>query len=314
MAVPGIALLSTSYTATVGGMAVHAVGHVHQDGLATVVVNLGPESQPCGDLDNDGLAGITLYRSRKIDRVPGAWPSSEDFQMGVTQPGWRAPIRAGDRIAQFGLYANRDHAAYQAMTFGAMHVDESANPLPRGGPCTLANTGPVLADGAAGDPTWTVENRAWVGNPLPVCGEGIGPACDEPAQVPQGSLYLQEVLISGFSFLPGDQHLAGDLGAPPKISRFAQLRFVNADAGAVVRHTVTSCAWPCNGPYRANYPLPDGLFDSDRLGNVDVFDGGSVPPDPQDDAVWRTPHDLDPGLYSYYCRLHPTMRGWFEVV
>jgi hypothetical protein len=313
--VPGIQVINTSFVAPRDATLVHAGGHVHQGGMETVVVNLGSATAPCGDLDGDGLDGITLYRSRKFDRVPGSFPASEDFQMGVTKPGYRAPIRAGDRIGQYGIYANRDFASYQAMTFSAAHLDEEQSPGARTGPCTLANTAPWLIAGAPGeDPTETVPNRPWTGDPLPVCGDGLGPACDGPVEVPADGLYVTKVAIAGFSFVPGDQHLAGPLGAPPKIPKWGAVQFANADAGAVVRHTVTSCAWPCNGPYRANYPMPDGLFDSDRLGNFDYFDSGSIPPESEDDPVWRVPVGMERGLYSYFCRLHPSMRGWFEVV
>jgi hypothetical protein len=31
-------------------------------------------------------------------------------------------------------------------------------------------------------------------------------------------------------------------------------------------------------------------------------------------AAWKTPKDLKAGLYTYYCRIHPFMRGAFRVV
>ncbi|HEV8360914.1 MAG TPA: hypothetical protein VGR28_10710, partial [Candidatus Thermoplasmatota archaeon] len=72
------------FTADRDGTLVHAAGHVHTNGLRTVIVNLGSTSEPCGDLDADGFPGITLLRSDKFDRVAAAAPHSEDFQMGVT--------------------------------------------------------------------------------------------------------------------------------------------------------------------------------------------------------------------------------------
>ncbi len=32
------------------------------------------------------------------------------------------------------------------------------------------------------------------------------------------------------------------------------------------------------------------------------------------DAVYRTPKNLRPGTYTYFCRVHPFMRGAFRVV
>jgi plastocyanin len=56
----------------------------------------------------------------------------------------------------------------------------------------------------------------------------------------------------------------------------------------------------------ANYPLADGRWDSVTLG-YDPIDGGSPNP------VSSTPKDLAPGVYTYFCRIHPWMRGVFKV-
>jgi plastocyanin len=31
-------------------------------------------------------------------------------------------------------------------------------------------------------------------------------------------------------------------------------------------------------------------------------------------TTWRTPSNLTPGTYTYFCRIHPFMRGSFRVV
>ena len=38
------------------------------------------------------------------------------------------------------------------------------------------------------------------------------------------------------------------------------LTFINDDQAANIRHSVTTCAWPCNGKYVGNYPLADGAW------------------------------------------------------
>jgi plastocyanin len=30
-------------------------------------------------------------------------------------------------------------------------------------------------------------------------------------------------------------------------------------------------------------------------------------------VTWKTPRDLGPGTYTYFCRVHPFMRGAFRV-
>jgi hypothetical protein len=303
-------ILDLTWVADANATAIHAAGHVHPNGLATVLVNLGPAGSGCeADLDADGFPGTTLLRSDKLDRVPGVH-ASEEYQMGVTQPGWRAPVRLGDRISQLGLYANRDAATYGAMTFVAFHYDRAQAPPPRTGPC---DTAPVLLAGG-GDPAAGVPNRAFQGAPMPVCGVPGQPACDRPWTDRGPGLEVPAVTIADFTYAPGDQHLVGQLGAPARVHEGQALQFVNLDGAAVVRHSVTSCRWPCNGPYVANYPVADGTFDSGLMGNVDLSDRGSVPPDEGDDVLWASPAGLAAGMYSYYCRIHPWMRGAFEVV
>ena len=53
--------------------------------------------------------------------------------------------------------------------------------------------------------------------------------------------------------------------------------------------------------------LADGrvAFDSGQLGT-----GG--PPTVERDT-WSTPKNLKPGTYTYFCRIHPFMRGAFRV-
>ena len=54
---------------------------------------------------------------------------------------------------------------------------------------------------------------------------------------------------------------------------------------------------------------PD-TFDSGQLGfNYAGFGAPAVERD-----TWTTPKDLKPGTYSYFCRVHPFMRGSFRVV
>lgn len=305
--------LGRRFTAAFDGTLVVSAGHIHPNGRDIVVANLGPSDKPCGDLDRDGWPGITLYRSTKFDRTPAAQPFSEDFQMGVTKPGFRAPLRAGDRITQWALYMNEDYATYQAMGYVGLFIDRAEAPAPRGGEgCTLANTAPRLLDEPLGDPTQSVMNRPWEGEPLPLCGPGLGPGCEGPEAAEPPGMEARQVHIAGFLYVPGDMGLGGELGAPPRVAQGTRLRFVNEDVGMVVRHTVTSCAWPCNGAYWANYPNGDGRFHSGFIGNLDSLNGGLRMPDML--PYWDAPATLALGKYAYYCQTHPWMRGAFEVV
>ncbi|HEY7876426.1 MAG TPA: hypothetical protein VIG64_15030 [Actinomycetota bacterium] len=77
------------------GTVVAAAGHMHPGGKEVVVSNLGRAGDPCPD-DGDEFPGVTAVRSRNIPR--GGVFGSEEFQMGVTQDGWRMYVRKGDRL------------------------------------------------------------------------------------------------------------------------------------------------------------------------------------------------------------------------
>ncbi len=318
--------LGRFFTAPQAGTLVGGAGHLHPNGREVIVANLGPEGSACeADLDGDGFPGVTLFRSHKIDQVPGAFPASEEYQMGATKHGFRAPIREGDRITQLAVYANDHYASYGAMSFAGLYIDRAQAPAARDGPCTLDNTGPVLLEGdpVGGSPIETTWNRNWDYD-APHCGVDGYPECEREHTDTRQSVAAAAVHIAGFYYLPGDRTLSGDLGAPVKVTKGQKLTFVNEDAAIGVRHTVTGCAWPCNGKYVANYPHPDGLFDSGKMGNADPIDNGGVVADPNSPLgyalapdmmpVWELDtDDLEKGMYSYFCRIHPWMRGSIEV-
>jgi plastocyanin len=276
-------------------------------GREVVIANLGPAGSGCeADVDGDGYPGTTIFRSAKLEHVPAAFPKSEDYQMAATKFGWRAPVHRGDRITQFGVYSNKDHASYEAMSFTGLYVDKEQVP-PAATGCNQASYGSYLIDDPLGDPKVGVLNHEWDAEPDRLCGPGLGPDCETDLDPTYSAIDTDTVQIAAFLYTPGD------IGTRmiPRVKQGTSLRFVNADTAMMVRHTVTSCPWPCNGSYYANYPLPDGRFDSGKLGNLDYIDGGIT----GDDAVpvWDTPTNLAPGTYSYYCRIHPWMRGAFEV-
>ncbi len=324
--------LGRMFTASADGTAIAAAGHLHPNGREVVVANLGPEGSACeADLDQDGLPGVTLLRSTKMEANEHAWPHSEDYQMGATKHGWRAPVRAGDRITQFAVYDNDDYASYEAMSFVGLYVDREQAPAPRGDAgCTLENTQATLLplDPWGGDPTETVVNRATHEeghNHGGYCGIEGSPPCDTEVADPGPGLAVPVVTIEHFAYTPGDRSLPGQAGLPVQVAKGSTLTFVNADMASTVRHTVTSCQWPCNGPYVANYPQPDGVFDSGKLGNFDPIDGGLYVSEggpvagyglaEETDPVFQLDTSgLEPGLHSFYCRVHPWMRGSLQVV
>ena len=296
------------WTSTVDGVMIGTGGHLHPGGTRVYVENYGSAANPCPST-GEGYGGTDLLLSDAIFNNDVLY--SEDFQMEVTRPQWRAPIRKGDRIRLSGTYAVANNAWYTVMTHEGIYVDERQSPdsIDPDRDCS-----PILMNGTPGDPADGIPSRPWSHESHDTfCerpGEDYGnvPECEPPfTENPEEGIETNTIAIANFLYLPGDRGLEGRLGAAPTVKKGTGLTFVNADQPAGIRHTVTTCEWPCNGRYVANYPWPDGTWDSKTMG-YDVVDGGQQNPT----SVLDT-NSLDPGKYAYFCRIHPWMRGAFEI-
>ena len=134
----------------------------------------------------------------------------------------------------------------------------------------------------------------------------------------------------GFTYGDADMGVIPTTGIP--LVKLGQpLKLFSWDAAAKIYHTYTRCKEPCSGPTGINYPLADGGtgkpndemdFDSSEIGYGLLFEpaksqiGGSESYDAQwlqDGLYWEfTPTQT--GTFSFYCRVHPGMRGAFKVV
>jgi plastocyanin len=289
------------WTSPINGTLIGMGAHLHPGGLSATIENYGSKERPCPD-SGGGYGGAVLLKSDALWRHDARF--SEDFQMEVTHPAWRAPIHKGDRLRISGTYENRHHAWYEVMTHAGLYVDKKQPPTGR---CKPYLVGRAAKRRRPIDPTHGVPNRPWGHENDTVCGKRFDRPCERPAKPYHPGIRTDEVTIANFTYQPGDLSLSGQLGDPVQVEKGTSLRFVNADQALGIRHTVTTCRWPCNGPYVANYPLADGVWDSGTLG-YDPISGGSPSP------VATTPANLPVGKYAYFCRIHPWMRGAFEVV
>ena len=116
--------------------------------------------------------------------------------------------------------------------------------------------------------------------------------------------------ITDFLYGQGDLLRGGAASRPPQVAPGQSLTFVNRDAARTIFHTITACRAPCNRTTGIAYPLADGPVD---------FDSGELGFGPQgftaaaNRDTWSTPTTLGPGTYTYFCRIHPFMRGSFRV-
>ena len=121
-----------------------------------------------------------------------------------------------------------------------------------------------------------------------------------------------EVKIKDFQFQPGDLGQMFTKARVPIVAQGTSLAFVNQDDPGVEWHSITTCRAPCNRQTGISYPLANGpagtQFDSGQLG----FGLPGASPAAQR-TTWQTPTDLSQGTYTYFCRIHPFMRGAFRV-
>jgi plastocyanin len=135
-------------------------------------------------------------------------------------------------------------------------------------------------------------------------------------RVPNGGITIDGFVYSlgGYSARTG---FPGKLMRPPVIRRGQSVTFTSADAlfgtpdTAQAWHTITSCRAPCNRGSGIGFPLAGGPvdFDSGELG----FGTGPSSEVTTGSNVYTTPPLTKPGTYTYFCRIHPFMRGAIRV-
>jgi plastocyanin len=118
------------------------------------------------------------------------------------------------------------------------------------------------------------------------------------------------VNIVNFQYRPGDLSLSGEARNPPTVSAGETVFFRNWDSAAQIYHSITACKNPCTASTGISYPLADGPVDFDS-GQLGYGPSGLTAAANRDS--WETPSDLAPGTYTYFCRVHPFMRGALRV-
>jgi plastocyanin len=269
-----------TWTADHDGTLVGTAGHLHPGGLWTDL-----------KLTRAGRT-VEVFRSRAHYYEP-AGAVSWDVSMTATPPSWRVAIKKGDVLSVSGTYDSRTTSWYESMAI-----------MP------LAMT--VAPDGGA-DPftTNTAVKGVLTHGHLPENDHhgGAPGTLPDATKLPDGP-HSATVDIAGFAYAQGDLTSSGPLGRPPVVSPGQPLTFVNEDAAQNVFHTITACRAPCTATTGIAFPLANGpaVFDSGELG---FGPAGFTPA--ANRKEWQTPTTLTDGTYTYFCRIHPFMRGAFRV-
>jgi plastocyanin len=272
-----------SWTVDQDGTLVWTAGHLHPGGLHTDLY-----------LTRDGRT-TDLFRSRAHYFEP-AGAVSWDVAMENTPPDWRVQVRRGDVLSVTGTYGVRRASWYESMAImpvafspgDTTGIDPFSPRLDRRG---VRNHGHLPEnDNHGGRPSGLPDARTMVSG---VSRDG-GP-----------------VTIRDFVYTRGDLSLPGRSGRPPTVRRGGSITFQNLDDSQTVWHTITACRAPCNRSTGVAYPLADGRvdFDSGELGTGPAGRTAAA-----NRVTWATPRSLRPGTYTYFCRIHPFMRGSFRVL
>jgi hypothetical protein len=134
----------------------------------------------------------------------------------------------------------------------------------------------------------------------------VGP---DPTKLPDGQFGGGPFTISDYVYNGADFRLPGALGRPPVVNQGQSFTFKLSDYDIQneVWHSLTSCKTPCNKSTGISYPIPDGEFQFES-GQM----GPGLPPT-VGYTEWSTPKTLPKGTYTFFCRIHPLMRGAFRV-
>src|SRR3954447_3512395 len=262
--------------------------------------------ETAGHLHPGGLN--TSLRVRRGDRTNSIFTSkahyyepagavSWDVAMGATPKDWRVKLKPGDELSVHATYDTSRADWYEVM--GIMPV-AVYNGTDVGGVDAFSKDIPqkgVLTHGHL------AENNH----------HGGGPAgLPNPLDLPDGPFPASPVDIQDYIYSQGDLHLPGSSGRPPTIHAGQSVTFKNLDdaAASPTWHTITGCKEPCNRDTGIAYPIANGSssFDSGQLGTNPPFGGPAI-----GKISWQTPKNLDPGISSYFCRVHPFMRGSFRI-
>ncbi|MCX6393899.1 MAG: hypothetical protein NTY57_03480 [Solirubrobacterales bacterium] len=279
------------YTAPMNMTLLQTAGHLHPGGLSTTLKA------------TRGSLTKTLFTSKAKYWEP-AGAVSWDVAMAGTTPAWRVKVKAGDKLNVSTTYDVSKASWYESMGIMpvAVYFGDSAGGADWATK-TLPQTG-VLTHGHL------AENNGHGGKSVP--------GAINASLLPNGiASDGNTIAISDFIYALGDLSNSGSTLNPPTVREGNSFTFRSDDVTGnpytdYAYHTITSCKSPCNKSTGIAYPRADSapsvLFDSGELGS------GPEGTASAGRRTWTTPNTLPRGTYSYFCRIHPYMRGAFRVV
>jgi hypothetical protein len=302
-----------------GGTLIGIGGHLHPGGLQNEI-----------DLVRGGKAkriytGRAAYWKRKNTSKTGGPPTSWDFSMRVSGlPYWGVRVKPGDALRSNVTYDTTRQSTYEnmgiAVTLMAPHTPEGKPTAPGVDPfkaprdrSNRCRSGGLKAK----RPTLCDQGLSVTHGHLP---ENDNYGAPGDAWKASTGAETGDVTIANFLYMPGDLTTI-EMSGVPAVKLGNTLNFHNAE-GPVIYHTVTSCRYPCTGRTGVAFPLADGETSTGRTVDFDSSELGFGAPaiGPAKQALsWGLPVTQEEGfkageVVTYFCRIHPGMRGAFEVI
>jgi hypothetical protein len=275
------------YTAPKDMTLVSVVGHLHPGGLYDDLF-----------ATRDGTTKTLFHSEAKYFEPAGA--VSWDVAMTASRPDWRVAVRAGDVLSTSTTYDVRKASWYESMGIMVPFYADGIRPEAVDPFAQDVDTTGLLTHGHLAENNHHGGGLTELPNPLTALSGPVRRTVD----------------IRGYAYL------GSRLKRPAVVRAGQRLKFINRDAPEGLDphlsayHTITACRAPCTGSTGIAYPLADArpgrMFDSGQLGYGPTLGPLPLTPAAQRDT-WRTPRDLKPGTYAYFCRVHPFMRGAFRV-
>ena len=303
-----------------GATLVFGAGHLHPGGMHVDlrVARDGPDN---GTAPGDSAGEVKrLFRSDAHYYEP-AGAVSWDVAMTATPRDWRVSLKPGDVVSVNVTYNVKKASWYESMGILPLSWTPADDPAAK----DPWDDGNAVRRMYKEKGTLThrrlKENidyraRKKLGLPDPRDLRGGGPI--QGGGIDIQSFYFMQGGFSAVRGFPASQM------RPPVVHPGETVSFTNQDAlfgqtnEEQAWHSVTSCRAPCNRDSGIGYPLANGpiKFDSGQLG----YGRGASSEVTTGSNTWTTPPLTEaPGAgkrgttYTYFCRIHPFMRGSIRV-
>jgi hypothetical protein len=268
--------------------------------------------------------GVAEYWSREDKSKGDGPPTSWDFSERVNGlPFWGVHVKPGDKLRSNATYDTSYQSTYENMGISvALYVPAKEDGTPQ---APGINPFQVKKDRREGCPSggMAAKRQRLCLTGFPTHGHyaengNYGGAGGQWNARPGGQP-TSEVGVVNFQYHPGDLSLVSMTGVP-SVKLGSTLRFTNLEGG-LIYHTATTCGFPCLGPTGAAFPLADGRTSSGRPVDFDSSEMGVGVPEigaAKQALDYQVPITAEEGyqpgeIVTYFCRVHPGMRGAFEV-